>query len=195
MSTFRTPVGPQPSNVYWRRRLLVGLGLLAVLVAVLLVVFRPTGTTPTSAETSAAPTAAPADAKITECDPGDVALDAVTDKTRYTAGEDSLISMTITNIGAQACTLTAGTDVQDYRITSGTDQIWNSRDCQESPSEHEIVLEPGATQKTTPFPWDRTRSSPSTCDGVRPAALPGYYHLTVYIGDIQSDGTTQFQLE
>ena len=37
MSTFKHPVGPQPSKVYWRRRLLVGLGILAVIVVIVLI--------------------------------------------------------------------------------------------------------------------------------------------------------------
>jgi hypothetical protein len=196
MSTFRTPVGPQPSTVYWRRRLLVGLGLLAVLVAVLLVIFRPTGTAPAASESSAAPTSEPVEAEMAACDPADVALEAVTDKTRYAASEQPLISMTITNIGTEACIVNAGTDVQEYRITSGTDQIWTSKDCQTSPAENEVVLEPSEPQSTTPFPWERVRSSSTTCAGEsRPSVLAGSYHLTVYLGDIQSDGTRQFLLD
>ena len=41
MSTIKHPVGPQSSKVYWRRRLVVGLGLLAVLVIILLIIVRP----------------------------------------------------------------------------------------------------------------------------------------------------------
>src|SRR3712207_6189457 len=41
MSTSRSPVGPLPAKVYWRRRIVVGLGLLAVLVAIVLIVVRP----------------------------------------------------------------------------------------------------------------------------------------------------------
>ncbi|HEY8281017.1 MAG TPA: hypothetical protein VIG28_00940 [Leifsonia sp.] len=41
MSTFKHPVGPQPSRVYWRRRLLVGLGLIAVIVVIILILVRP----------------------------------------------------------------------------------------------------------------------------------------------------------
>lgn len=41
MSSFRDPVGPLPPNVYWRRRLVVGIGLLALIVVVLMIIFRP----------------------------------------------------------------------------------------------------------------------------------------------------------
>jgi hypothetical protein len=43
MSSLKHPVGPQPSRVYWRRRLMVGLALLAVIVVILLIVFAPRG--------------------------------------------------------------------------------------------------------------------------------------------------------
>ncbi|MFL0711298.1 MAG: hypothetical protein ACJLS2_00255 [Microcella pacifica] len=41
MSTLRNPVGPQPPQVYWRRRLVVGLGILAVIIIIILIVVRP----------------------------------------------------------------------------------------------------------------------------------------------------------
>ena len=41
MSTTKHPVGPQASAVYRRRRLVVGLGLLAVLLIIVLIFVRP----------------------------------------------------------------------------------------------------------------------------------------------------------
>jgi hypothetical protein len=43
MSSLKHPVGPQSSRVYWRRRLVVGLALLAIVVVILLIVFAPRG--------------------------------------------------------------------------------------------------------------------------------------------------------
>ena len=34
---FRNPVGPQPPSVYWRGRLVLGLGWLAVIISVVLI--------------------------------------------------------------------------------------------------------------------------------------------------------------
>ncbi|MFZ7087231.1 hypothetical protein [Curtobacterium sp. RRHDQ10] len=54
MSSFRNPVGPQPSRVYWRRRMLV-LGAVVVVVAVVLLIVIGRG----GGSSSAAPTDSP----------------------------------------------------------------------------------------------------------------------------------------
>lgn len=197
MSTIRTPVGPQPPGVYWRRRAVVLLGLVAIVVIILLIVFRPAGGTPTSTASSPSPTAT---STVTDdadaCDPADIQVTAITDKGGYNQGELPLVSMSITNTGATACTINAGTDAQEYIITSGSDQIWSSRDCQTEPAPTETVLQPGIAKSTVPFPWDRTRSSTTTCTGDRPQVGAGgaTYHLTVRLGEIESAETKRFLL-
>lgn len=202
MSTFRNPVGPQPSSVYWRRRLVVGGGLLLVIIIILLVVFSPKGDGQKPAATpSSSPSASSSsldDLEPQPCNPDSISLEAVTDATEYPATIQPQISMKITNLGAAACTINVGTDAQEYRITSGNDAIWNSRDCQTAPTPNEITLEPGAAkaQSTAPFAWDRTRSSTTTCDGDRPevAAGGGTYRLTVLLGEIESAEDRAFLL-
>ena len=203
MSTFRTPVGPQPSSVYWRRRLVVGGGLLLVLIIILLIVFSPKGggeKDPVSKPTSSPSNSASGldGLEVQPCNPDAITLEAITDSTEYPAQQQPLISMKITNLGAAACTLNVGTDAQEYRITSGSDDIWNSRDCQTAPAEQPITLEPGVdnAQSTTPFPWDRTRSSTDTCDTTRTevAAGGGTYKLSVLLGDIESAESKAFLL-
>lgn len=205
MSTFRNPVGPQPPQVYWRRRLLVGLGLLAVIVVVLLIVFRPgAGATPDDKKPAAdtvktEETAAPEDAPQEEgapCNAANVVVEAVTDNTQYAAGVQPMISMSILNNGAVACVMSVGTDLQKYEITSGAETYWRSTDCQAEKTPQTVVLEPGVKQSTTPIPWDRTRSDPSTCTTDRPAVTAdgASYHLTVSLGDIRSEKTAQFLL-
>jgi hypothetical protein len=199
MSTIRTPVGPQSPNVYWRRRAVVLLGLVAVVVIILLIVFRPTGPTPTPTPTSSSPTATNAvtdDADADACDPANVQLTAITDKAGYNQGELPLVSMSITNTGTTACSINAGTEAQEYVVTSGSEQIWSSRDCQTEPAETVTVLQPGIAKSTNPFPWDRTRSSTTTCTGDRPQVAAGgaSYHLTVRLGEIESAETRQFLL-
>ncbi len=195
MSTFRTPVGPQPASVYWRRRLVLGIGLVAVIVIVLLIVFSPKGGEPTPVQTTSSSTdkteSSNAPVDVAACVPAAITVTAITDKTSYTASEQPLVSMSITNNGAADCTINAGTDAQVYTITSGSDQIWTSTDCQSAPAPAEVTLKPGVPQATTPFAWDRTRSSTTTCDGSRPAAVSGgasppTYKLTVKLGDLES---------
>jgi hypothetical protein len=199
MSTFRNPVGPQPSTVYWRRRLLVVLGLVVVIVVIVLIIARPGSGTPTGSVHT--PSAKPSETAsstgtLTTCKSSDITVEAVTDKASYQAGETPMLSMTITNNGTKACSLSAGSDVQVYVITSGSDPIWTSKDCQTNPVTQVAELAPGVPTASTPFAWDRTRSSPTTCDGTRPAVAAGgaSYHLTVSVGDITSAKTKQFLL-
>lgn len=211
MSSIRNPVGPQPPNVYWRRRLLVLLGIVAVIVVIVLIVVAPKGGTPTSAVTPTATTrsAAPApnpsftggsstSAAAGTCDPSVVTLTPITDASTYASGVKPMLSMSITNAGAKACTLDVGTKAQVYVITSGADNIWNSSDCQQNPTSDVRTLEPGKALTTTPFAWDRARSSKDTCGATAPTPVTGggaSYHLQVKLGSLTSSGTKQFVLQ
>lgn len=197
MSTIRRPVGPQPAAVYWRRRAVVLLGLVAlVVVIVLLVVGRPGASTPTPTPDPTPSASSAGAAASAACDPAVVLVEPVTDATSYAAGITPLLSMRITNRGAAPCTLDVGTAAQVYLVTSGSDQIWDSRDCQTAPESLELELEPNTPVTSTPFPWDRTRSSTSTCDGSRPEVIAGgaTYRLSVQLGDIAGVGDSAFLL-
>jgi hypothetical protein len=206
MSTFRTPVGPQPSRVYWRRRLLVGLGLLAVIIIVILIVVKPGSGTPgstpkpgdtTSPPASGSPSGAstnPADAVA--CDPAKVTVEASTDSTSYDAGVNPALSFTLKSLMTTPCTLAAGSDVQEYKITSGDELIWTSKDCQTDPVAATTMLMPGVPKAGPPITWDRTRSSTDTCNTTRdPVIAEGAsYHLTVVVGTLTSTNDRQFLL-
>lgn len=202
MSTFRNPVGPQSSKVYWRRRLVVGLGVLAVIVIIVLIVSRPGSndpakkavgsSTPTSTASAPAATAKDSDA----CAPGKVKLEAIVDKTSYPAGVNPMISMRITNTGTAACTMNLGSTQQELKITSGSETYWDSKDCQTGAVDTPTVLKPGQALTTPAIAWDRTRSSTTTCSASRPSVPAGgaSYHLTVKLGDVVSKDTAQFLL-
>src|SRR5690606_31216915 len=204
MSTFRNPVGPQSPQVYWRRRLIVGLGLLAVVVIVLLIVFRP-GAEATNDDKKPASDGAPTSTSAPEteeqeegaaCNPANVTIEPVTDSTEYAAGVQPMISMSIVNNGPVACVMDVGTDLQVYEITSGSETYWKSTDCQAEKTPQKVALEPGVEQSTTPIPWDRTRSDPSTCTTDRAAVTAGgaSYHLNVSLGTLEAETTAQFIL-
>ena len=198
MSTFRNPVGPQSSGVYWRRRLVVLLVLLAIVIAVVLIVMRPGAKAPASHPSGGTPSpssSASAGAEA-DCAPSVVTVTAVTDKGSYGSGEQPLLSMSIVNTGSVACKFSAGSDVQVYAITSGTDQIWSSKDCQTAPVTQVAVLQPNVAVSSAPFPWDRTRSSTTTCQGSRAAVKAGgaSYHLSVTVNGVAATSSKQFIL-
>ena len=204
MSTFRTPVGPQPPTVYWRRRLILGLGALAVILIIILIIVRPGSgnpgpTTKPGASPSATPSpsaSAPGAGAVLACLPTHVKILGVADKTTYAATEQPQISMSITNSGSRDCTINLGSTQQQLIITSGTETIWDSKDCQTAPVDTPVVLKPGVAVTTPPIPWDRTRSSKTTCDASRPPVTAGgaSYHLGVKVGALSSKATVQFLL-
>ncbi|GAA1219936.1 hypothetical protein [Rhodoglobus aureus] len=203
MSSFRTPVGPQSSSVYWRRRLIVGLGLVAVIAIILLIVFGPKASSNPdasgSAETSTAESNTPAatDSTVsTVCDPAKLALEAITDATAYDSGQQPQLSFSLKSTMTEPCTIEAGSDIQEFVVTSGSDEIWNSKHCQTAGEARSIVLQPGVPVQSSSIEWDRTRSASDTCESDRPVvtAEGASYHLEVSVGDIVSESTKQFLL-
>lgn len=229
MSTFKNPVGPQPPQVYWRRRAMLAAGVLVVLIVIILIVVRPGpgggasgDPSPTPSDTVASdpaatpsadpaatapaadatadpdaptPSAATGDAKA--CSPSAITLKPVTDKSSYTATELPQISMSITNTGKTDCVINLGSNQQKLVITSGQDQYWSSKDCQQNGTEQDVTLTAGQTLSTPPIAWDRTRSSADTCTAANRAPVTAggaSYRLTVSVGDITSTDTRQMIL-
>jgi len=127
-----------------------------------------------------------------------VQVEAITDQGSYDPDENPELSLSVTNTGTVACDLNAGTSTQVFTITSGADVYWTSTDCQTDPADAEVTLEPGVAVATkTPVTWDRTRSSPETCEITDREAVPGEgasYYLTVSVGGVESASPTQFLL-
>jgi hypothetical protein len=214
MSTIKHPVGPQSSTVYWRRRLVVGLGLLAVLVIIFLIIVKPGSSNgepalPKPVATDAA-SDAPKDAAAATipdqatgaagaaCDPKNVHVEAITDAVDYDPGQQPQFSLSVTNTGKKPCVLNAGTSQQVFSVTSGSDVYWTSTDCQSESADAQVTLKPGTPiSSSTPISWDRTRSAPDTCDAPSREAAPAggaSYHLTVTVAGIESAKPKQFLL-
>ncbi|WP_231601784.1 hypothetical protein [Salinibacterium sp. NG253] len=207
MSTFKNPVGPQSSSVYWRRRLIVGLGLLAVIAIILLIIFGPKAssdtatTSPSASETdpSAAESSTPAATDASGaviCDPAKLTLEAITDDSSYSEDQNPQLSFSIKSTMTEPCVIEAGSDIQEFVITSGSDEIWNSQHCQTEGEPATITLQPGVSVQSSSIEWDRTRSATDTCESDRPVVTAdgASYHLEVSVGDITSESTKQFIL-
>ncbi|GAA1787485.1 hypothetical protein [Agromyces lapidis] len=208
MSTNSAPSGRQTPQVYRRRRLLVLLGIVAVLVAIVLIIVRPgaseggevTPTSPAETESASPQTAIPTEPTAADgdpCGPEQVTVEAITDTSSYAAGEQPQLSVTITNTGKNVCVLNAGTKAQVFTITSGDEVYWTSTDCQSDAIDAEVSLTPGTpVSSSAPIVWDRTRSTPETCDGPREAvpADGASYHLAVSVDGFESAEQKQFLL-
>ncbi|WP_104136111.1 MULTISPECIES: hypothetical protein [unclassified Cryobacterium] len=201
MSSIKQPVGRQSSKVYRRRRFVVGLGVLAVLVILFLIIVQP-GVSKSDADSPKKPgaatteTATPTDAATaipevttavdgSACDPSAVAVAAITDATNYATGVLPQLSLSLTNIGTTACVINAGNAQQVFTVMSGEDVYWTSTDCQTNPIDAEVTLKPGVVMPlATPISWDRTRSAVDTCQTETRTAVPAggasyYLHVTV----------------
>lgn len=210
MSSFRNPVGPQSASVYWRRRLVVGLGLLAVIVVILLIVWprggdtTPPATTNSESPSEEAPDGATPDPAATgapaagdgTCDPAMVTVDPALDASEYEAGVNPVLTFTLRSTMTEPCLFAAGSDVQEFIITSGDETIWSSKDCQVDAVEASVMLEPGVPKQGSTITWDRTRSSVDTCGTEREQVIAGgaSYHLDVVVGGVDAIKTKQFLL-
>ena len=192
----------QPPEVYRRRRLAVFGGLLAVIVVVGLLIWRPSlGGTQVAEEVPEEELVVEEAPPVATCTSAQIELTPQTDEIRYDPGAVPQVWLTVTNTSATECELEVGTDVQEYIVDSGSrenpDLIWSSVHCESDAAPMTITLGPGQERSTASIPWDRTRSSPDTCNDNRPSMRGGgaSYHLSVKLGPFESEGTRQFILD
>ncbi|PPF27790.1 hypothetical protein C5D07_00985 [Rathayibacter tritici] len=201
-----------PSRVYRRRRAAALLALVVIVagLAVLLSMLPRMGasdaessSTPTAALPTLYPTTSPdgspgaSPGAAPACTADSVAVTAVTDATSYAPGEDPQLSLSLTNTSSTDCVIDAGTSTQVFTITSGSEQIWTSTDCQTGAADLSVLLQAGRSVTGSGLTWDRTRSSADTCSGGREAVAAGgaAYNLSVSVAGIASGSPTQFLLQ
>jgi hypothetical protein len=146
----------------------------------------PAGTTPSAS-------ASPSTPATPTCDQGLVTVSASTDKAAYAADETPLLSLKVTNGGKVACEVNLGTSQMEYTVTSGSDRIFSSVDCQAESGDLVKTIEPGQSE-TANFPWQRNRSVPG-CGAVaaKPGAGGAYYLFVARLGT-KSSTKAVFQL-
>ncbi|KRE81290.1 hypothetical protein [Arthrobacter sp. Soil764] len=135
---------------------------------------------PASATTSATPSATAS--ATPSCNQNQVTVSASTDKPAYGPGENPMLTLKVTNGGSVPCEVNIGTSQMEFLVTSGSDRIFSSKDCQASSEDLVKVIAPGASE-TANFPWNRNRSAEG-CKAV--SAAPGgggaYYIFTARLG-------------
>jgi len=188
------------STVYRRRRLFVGAALLLViavafggLAAVSSVVnagqsasgggAAPSGQEAAPAagpETTASPSATPTG---NGCEQNLVTVTATTDKASYTAGENPLLTLKVTNGNKVPCKVNIGTSQMEFLITSGSDRIFSSTDCQTDSTDLVKTIAPGQSE-TANFPWQRNRTVQGCAPiEAKPGAGGAYYVFTARLAN------------
>ena len=120
-----------------------------------------------------------------ECADGDIKVSAATDKKSYGAGENPVLILKIKNTGDVPCTMNVGTSQQEFVVTSGSDRIYSTRDCQKDAEDIKLKLEKGKEENAR-FTWNRVRSLPE-CQPISAKPLPGTYKLKVSLGSNESE--------
>ncbi|MGY2744257.1 hypothetical protein [Arthrobacter sp. UYCu723] len=204
----RKPVRKPGNAVYRRRRLFVGASLLLVVavavggfIAVSSAINGPRqpaaeaggtaagspGTGPSGGPegATATPTASPSatPSQGNGCQQNLVTVTAATDKPAYEDGEEPLLSLKVTNGNKVPCEVNMGTSQMEYQITSGSDRIFSSQDCQADSTELMKTIAPGQSE-TANFPWPRNRSVQG-CDPIaaKPGAGGAYYVFTARLAN------------
>ena len=165
------PVGPEEPQVYWRRRVVLGL---AALVTLIVIVRSFTGgedpvpaavsVTPSaeavaaSPEPSAVPTvvAAPSPAVLQptaqptvpavaegECSDADTSIRVVVDRETTAVGEGVHINMIVKNNSAATCKRDVGSGANEVTVISGPALIWSTDHCNPNTDRDLVELAPG----------------------------------------------------
>ncbi|MFB0839644.1 hypothetical protein ACETK3_16715 [Arthrobacter sp. E44] len=195
----------KPSAAVYRRRRLFAGGALLLVIALVVSGFALAGAfkggsrqasstdpasanpaasaTPSASASATAPaTPSPTASATATCNQNLVTVTASTDKPAYGPGENPMLTLKVTNGGKVPCEVNIGTSQMEFLVTSGSDRIFSSKDCQASSEDLVKVIAPGASE-TANFPWSRNRSAEG-CKAV--AAAPGgggaYYIFTAKLG-------------
>ena len=138
----------------------------------------------------------------TACKSGTVGVqafigDGKVPKNVFGAKANPFIWFNLTNNSGVACTVNAGTNQQAYKITSGNELIWTSRDCVPfNGTDAEILLQPGETKTSAASYWEKVHSSTNGCGAKTesPVVTGGAsYHLVITV-DGNTSNDVQFIL-
>ena len=176
------PVGPEDPSVYWRRRLLVGLGVLVVLIILFLLLRScssdpaPTAAPSQSAVPAPEPTSTSTDSVDGMCADSDIEVTATPESgTSFPTGTPITFSMTIKNTSSTACKRNVGTKPNTVLVESNGTQVWSSDDCAPAGQDDIKTIEPGEVFQLTAV-WDQKETQPG-CPAGQPTAPAGSYQV------------------
>jgi hypothetical protein len=197
------PAAPRNKAVYLRRRI-IALVVLAALVAIVwslvaaavgLVqnLFGGNSNSANPAGGSSAVAACAADSILLE----PIVADASGNAKSAFSGDNPFFGYRITNIGAKDCSFDLGAKGTYFRVTSGSETIWTSENCDRTALVSTVVtLKPNEQMSSAMSDWYRVKSSSTGCGADQTPVTAGgaSYHLSVEVGGVVSKETSQFIL-
>lgn len=127
---------------------------------------------------------------VGECADSDIAITPVVEEA--VGGRDVTIVLQLRTLETPACTWNVGPSVLTMDITSGSDDIWSSRQCPGAIPKEPVVVRQAVTSKVEVV-WKEAKRSGEQCTRLTDWAMPGWYHVTASaLGGEPSD--VQFQL-
>lgn len=189
-------------SVYLKRRIIALVVLVALVALVWSLVAMLVGFVQNMFDGQAAPAGNGATV-ATACDVKNITVVPVvadssgSSKAAFDSGINPFFGYTITNIGDKDCTFDVGAKDTFYKVTSGTETIWSSADCDRTGlAALPITLKAGDTKSSAFSDWYRVKSSSSGCGAEQTPVTAGgaSYHLTVEVGGAKSAETSQFIL-
>ena len=115
-------------------------------------------------------------------------MTASTNKSSFPAGEEPVLTLTVSNTGQSDCAVNVGTSQMEFQVTREGERVFSSVDCQEGAEDLEKTMTAGKEEKAN-FQWNRTRSVPG-CEVQNQELESGDYVLITKLGSRISDGTT-----
>lgn len=196
------PRGPLAAGIYWRRRVLVGL----VLIALLSLLARSCGGDDPASTTSGTPTPTPvasgtpsatpstepsptsdASPGVAECRPEDIEIGLAVRGESYAAGSPVPVTISVGTRGDGPCRVDIGSSTVQVVVLSGGDRIWARQDCDDKGKEVVTVV-PGAPVAAD-VTWQGRRSAPA-CPAGQDAAQPGSYRAVVTVLGVSTPEVT-----
>lgn len=125
------------------------------------------------------------------CAAKDLAVSAVVGKTSYQVGDQPLLEMQVTNIGAKPCVQDLADRQVELRVYNGESRVWGSHDCKVQPGSHVRTLPPNAPVRVA-ITWSGLSSRPA-CAGTRQRVGAGTYTLYALLAG-RTGKATQFTI-
>lgn len=195
---------PRSKSVYLRRRIIAAVVVVVIVALIWSLVAAVVGWVQGifGGNTDVNP-ATSGTAAVAACDPKNILLEPLVgtksgdEQAAFDNGINPFFGYQVTNVGAKDCTFDVGGKDTYYTVTSGSETIWSSADCDRTGLlSSSITLKPSTPIKSPMSDWYRVKSSSTGCgaDQSPVVAKGASYHLTVEVGGVSSKETSQFIL-